>query len=58
MSVLLFQKNLEMPVLKGNDTRDQLTIRAIASFVKIIPYNLPKDGKRLIEPELKEFKLP
>jgi len=47
-----------MPVLKGNDTRDQLTIRAIASFVKIIPYNLPKDGKRLIEPELKEFKLP
>ena len=56
--LLIWRKNLEMPVQKRGDTRDQLTIRAIASFVKIIPYNLSKDKKGLIEPELKEFKLP
>ncbi|AWW00215.1 hypothetical protein [Arcticibacterium luteifluviistationis] len=55
---LLWRKNLEMPIQTRTDTRDRLAVKAINSFVKSIPYHLPKAEDGFIEEEMVEFQLP
>lgn len=55
---LLWRKNLEMPIQTRTDTKDRLAMKAVNSFVKSIPYQLPKAEDGFIEEEMPEFQLP